>query len=42
MTGFEFSASDIDSMIAEADANHDGMIQYEEFVPMILKCLGIQ
>jgi len=42
MTGFQFSLSQINNMIAEADANHDGMIQYEEFVPMMLKCLGIK
>merc|ERR1712167_273205 len=39
LTGFEFDDSTIAAIVRDADTNHDGVIEYEEFVPMMLQTL---
>merc|ERR1712216_945087 len=39
LTGFQFDDSTIAAIVRDADTNHDGVIEYEEFVPMMLKTL---
>jgi len=36
LTGFNFNEAQIEQMISQADVNHDGLIEYTEFVPMML------
>lgn len=37
--GFGFSRETVDRMLAAADTNHDGVIQYQEFVPAMLSIM---
>jgi len=38
--GYDLDAAAVSRLVDEADTNDDGVLQYEEFVPMILKMLG--
>ena len=38
-TGFKFSKVKIAEVMASADTNHDGVLDYGEFVHMLLKIL---
>ena len=38
--GEQFTDEEVQEMIAEADTNHDGKIDYEEFSKMILQEIG--
>ena len=44
MTGFSFTKSQVQAFVTAADTNGDGVIDYEEFVPMMLsmKPKGLQ
>jgi len=39
LSGFNFSAREVQDVIREADLNSDGVIEYDEFVPIALKFL---
>ena len=36
-SGFDFDQSAIDKIVARADVNGDGMIDFEEFVPEMMR-----
>lgn len=38
--GYELDEAHVSRLVEEADMNGDGLLQYDEFVPMILKMLG--
>ena len=38
--GYEFGDADITRIVQEVDTNHDGVLQYPEFVQMILNVIG--
>ena len=38
--GFNFDKSQVQSYIAKADVNHDGKIDYSEFVPLAMELLS--
>ena len=42
MCGFELSAEEIAQFVSAADTNHDGVIEYEEFLPVASKMLQSQ
>ena len=37
MCGFNFDKSQVQSYVAKADVNHDGKIDYSEFVPLAME-----
>ena len=39
LCGFKLSAEEIAQFVSEADTNHDGVIEYDEFVPVATKML---
>ena len=39
LCGFALSAKEIAQFVSEADTNHDGVIEYSEFVPVATKML---
>ena len=39
LCGFALSAEEIAQFVSEADTNHDGVIEYSEFVPVATKML---
>ena len=39
LCGFALSAEEIAQFVSEADTNHDGVIEYDEFVPVATKML---
>jgi len=41
LSGFKFDTSTVAQVVEKADINHDGLIDYNEFVPMMLDLLDI-
>merc|ERR1711966_506175 len=39
LCGFDLSAKEIEDFVSAADTNHDGVIEYDEFVPVATKML---
>lgn len=40
MSGFNFSSDEVGSLVANCDANGDGLVQYNEFLPMMVDVMN--
>merc|ERR1740133_749700 len=40
-TGFDYSEATVEQLIKDADVDRDGVIDYSEFVPIMVRVLGI-
>jgi len=42
LSGFNFSRDTVAQIMSRADVNHDGVIEYNEFIPMAMEIIGIR
>jgi Ca2+-binding EF-hand superfamily protein len=42
MSGFNFTPAQIDDIMERADINHDGVIEYDEFIPLAVEVVNIR